>query len=273
MYLEITRRCTLECLHCMRGDRQCMDMDEEIIDNALKDVIHIREFDLGGGEPLLVPQIIDIIINKIKFYNIKVDNISFTTNGTVLTPKVIETIKKLQKIAPLNVRLSHDKFHLFDCNLKKLVEIVNRNEKKLTEILGYNPLDKDFVMDNGSIFQIGRAKNLTQDVLDAFNKWLYPTFYHLSFGRKNTLDVIKMYDWDKDIVQVCGTVVISATGYLAQMDNEYELEDKGPIFGINIKNQSLLKALIQYESEYRSSLGEEEYQDYRDEIDRKFKSN
>lgn len=271
MYLEITRRCTLECAHCMRGNRQNIDMSEEILDNALKDVTHIHELDLGGGEPLLVPQVIESIINKIRTYGIKVDKISFTTNGTVLTPRVVELIRKLQEIAPLNVRLSHDKFHLLELYIKKLTERVDKNNELFTEMLGYNPKDKDFVMDDGIISRIGKAKSLTQEDLDAINKWIKPTYYHLAYGGPNALDVVKMYDWDKDVVQVCGSVVISATGYLTQMDREYELEDKGPIFGLHIKDKSLLDALIQYENEYRSSLGEEEYQDYHEEIDSKFK--
>lgn len=271
MYLELTRRCTLECAHCMRGNRQNIDMSEEILDNALKDVVHIHELDLGGGEPLLVPHVIESIMNRIKTFGIRVDKISFTTNGTVLTPKVIELIKKLQEIAPLNVRLSHDKFHLLELYIKKLTERVDKNNELFTEMLGYNPKDKDFVMDDGNIHRIGKAKSLTQDDVDAINKWIKPTYYHLSLGRPNTLDVVKMYDWEKDVVQVCGSVVISATGYLTQMDREYELEDKGPIFGLHIKDKSLLDALIQYENEYRSSLGEGEYQDYREEIDSKFK--
>lgn len=257
MYLEITRRCTLECAHCMRGNRHNIDMSEEIINNALRDAAHIHELDLGGGEPLIVPQIIESIITKIKTYGIKVDKISFTTNGTILTPRVVDIIKRLQDIATLNVRLSHDKFHLLELYIKGIVEKVNQNNELLTEILGYNPKDKDFVMDDGIISRIGKAKRLTQDDLDAINKWLKPTYYHLSLESPNTRDVVKMYDWEKDVVQVCGSVVISATGYLTQMDKEYEFEDKGPIFGINIKNKSLLDALIQYENKYQNSLGTE----------------
>lgn len=251
MYLEITRRCTLECAHCMRGNRENTDMSYEIIDNCLKDVSHIHELDLGGGEPLLVPQKIDEIINKIKAYNIRVDKISFTTNGTVLTPRVVDVLKRLSEVAPLNVRLSHDKFHILELYLKKLSELVDRNNRDFTELLGYNPKEKDFAMDDGIIQRLGRAKKLTQDEVDAINGWLSPTYYHLTSCGPNNLDVIKMYDWDKDVVQVCGSVVVSATGYLTQMDKEYEHEDEGPIFGINVRDKSLLDAVKQYEEEYK----------------------
>lgn len=271
MYLEITRKCTLECAHCMRGNRQNVDMSDEILDNALKDVTHIQELDLGGGEPLLVPRVIENIINKIRTYDIKVGKISFTTNGTVLTPRIVELIRELQEIAPLNVRLSHDKFHLLELYVKKLTDRVDKNNELFTEMLGYNPKDKDFAMDDGIISRIGKAKSLTQEELDAINKWIKPTYYHLSSESPNTLDVVKMYDWDKDVVQVCGSVVISATGYLTQMDKEYELEDKGPIFGLHIKDKSLLTALIQYEKEYRNSVGKAKYQDYPEEKDSKLK--
>ena len=271
MYLEITRKCTLECAHCMRGNRQNVDMSDEILDNALKDVTHIQELDLGGGEPLLVPRVIENIINKIRTYDIKVRKISFTTNGTVLTPRIIELIRELQEIAPLNVRLSHDKFHLLEHYVKKLTDRVDKNNELFTEMLGYNPKDKDFAMDDGIISRIGKAKLLTQEELDAINKWIKPTYYHLSSESTNTLDVVKMYDWDKDVVQVCGSVVISATGYLTQMDKEYELEDKGPIFGLHIKDKSLLTALIQYEKQCRNSVGKAKYQDYQEENDSKLK--
>lgn len=259
MYLEITRRCTLECIHCMRGNRQNLDMSEEILDNALKDVTHIHELDLGGGEPLLVSQKIESIINKIRTYGIRVDKISFTTNGTVLTPSVVTVIKALREIAPLNVRLSHDKFHLLELYIKKLVDRVDKNNEIFTEMLGYSPKEKYFVLDDGVISRTGRAKALTQADIDAINQWIKPTYYHLSYESPNNLDVVKMYDWDKEVVQVCGSVVISATGYLTQMDREYEMEDKGPIWGINIQDKSLLDALIQYENEYRSFLSKGEY--------------
>ena len=271
MYLEITRKCTLECAHCMRGNRQNIDMSDEILDNALKDVTYIQELDLGGGEPLLAPRVIENIINKIRTYDIKVRKISFTTNGTVLTPRIIELIRELQEIAPLNVRLSHDKFHLLELYVKKLTDRVDKNNELFTEMLGYNPKDKDFAMDDGIISRIGKAKSLTQEELDAINKWIKPTYYHLSSESPNTLDVVKMYDWDKDVVQVCGSVVISATGYLTQMDKEYELEDKGPIFGLHIKDKSLLTALIQYEKQCRNSVGKAKYQDYPEENNSKLK--
>lgn len=54
--------------------------------------------DLGGGEPLLVPNIIEKIIDIITKRGISVDKISFTTNGTVLTVKGIEVIEKLKQI-------------------------------------------------------------------------------------------------------------------------------------------------------------------------------
>lgn len=258
LYLEITRRCTLKCAHCLRGDCQDVDMSEEILDNALKDVTHIHELDLGGGEPLLVPQIIESIIQKIKMYGIKVDKIYFTTNGTVLTLRVMDIIRKLHEIAPLEVRLSHDKFHLLELYRLGLVEKVSDNNKILTEMLGYSPKDKYFATDDGSIYKIGKAKMLKQEDIDAINGWIKPTFYHLVPDKPHRLDEFQMYDWDKEVIEVCGSVVISATGFLAQMDREYETEDKGPIFGINVRDRSLLDALVQYEDEYRRFLDQDE---------------
>ena len=38
LYLEVTRMCTLECEHCLRGDRENKYMSTKTIENILKDV-------------------------------------------------------------------------------------------------------------------------------------------------------------------------------------------------------------------------------------------
>ena len=62
LYLEVTRMCTLECEHCVRGDRENKFMSSETINNALKDVKEIGLLFFEGGEPLLaIDQILETI--------------------------------------------------------------------------------------------------------------------------------------------------------------------------------------------------------------------
>ena len=75
LYLEVTRKCTLKCEHCLKGDQENKDMSFETIENALKDVTEIDQLFFEGGEPLLaIDQILETI-QIIKTKGIKVHNI------------------------------------------------------------------------------------------------------------------------------------------------------------------------------------------------------
>ena len=269
LYLEITRRCNLECAHCLRGKSEFKDISDEILKNIFSDISSIQELVLGGGEPLLVPNIIEKIIKIILEKGIKVGKISFTTNGTVLSEKQIDILQRLKSIAMLDVRLSHDKFHLLEMKRTGLVDKYKSNLLKFKELLGYSPEDKFFHIDNYGIRRIGRAKHLTQEDLDAINQWEYPTDYWLNvLGSSNTMNIVEIIDWDKEEIRVFGDLNISANGDLTHSDREYASEDKGLIFKLNVRNQSLLEVLKQYEFIYKESLGED-YLDYREEIEQK----
>lgn len=267
--LEITRRCNLECAHCLRGNRESKDMSDEVLNNIFLDISSIHELDFGGGEPLLAPNVIEKIVRIIKEKGIRIDIVSFTTNGTVMSKRHIELLRQLKNIADLDVRLSHDKFHLIEIKRKGLFDKYIRNLLIFKILLGYSPEEKSFHIDNDGIRRIGRAKLLTQEYLDAINQWEYPTEYWINpLGSPNTMDVIEILDLEKDEIRVFGNLNFSVDGYLTNSDQEYSFEDLGPIFKLNVKNQSLIGVLKQYESNYKESLGED-YLVYRDMIEKK----
>ena len=269
--LEITRRCNLECAHCLRGNSEFKDMSDEILNNIFSDISSIHVLDLGGGEPLLAPNVIEKIIKIINERKIKIDIVSFTTNGTVLSEKQINLLQQLKNIAVLDVRLSHDKFHLKEIIRKGLLDKFKRNILIFTKILGYSPLEKSFHIDNEGIRRIGRAKLLGQKDLYAINQWGYPTNYWINpLGSPNTMNVIEILDLEEDEIKVFGNLNFSVNGYLTNSDQEYSSEDLGPIFMLNVKDQSLISVLKQYELIYKESLGED-YLVYRDEIEKKHK--
>lgn len=54
--IEVTRRCNMECAHCLRGDAQAVDMTQEIVDrfvDGLEEGMSIGDVTLTGGEPSL----------------------------------------------------------------------------------------------------------------------------------------------------------------------------------------------------------------------------
>ena len=262
MYLELTRRCTLKCLHCLRGECQNLDMSEEIIDNAFKDVSFIQKLTLGGGEPLLVPKVIEIVKNKIEEYGITVMEIDIITNGTVLAEDAIKVISDLQKIAQVNVGVSRDSFHLLAlANNIKLSQRQKNNRLKFIELLGYDPFGRDLFTlaldETEPITRVGRALNLTQADLDRISKQFGK---HIFFDplADTSIPEFKMQTFripgkDRKISIVNSEFVISATGFICPPDQPYEEEDKSP-YGMDIKDKSLLEALEQYQIMRQASL-------------------
>ena len=63
--LEITRKYTLECEHCFRGD---LNISKETLTNLFKNIKKINTLVITGGEPLLIVnelgKTIELIKNK-----------------------------------------------------------------------------------------------------------------------------------------------------------------------------------------------------------------
>ncbi|MDE5888452.1 MAG: hypothetical protein K2H20_00355 [Bacilli bacterium] len=42
--LAITRNCSLYCEHCLRGDKECINMNLDTIENVFKDIKGVYKF-------------------------------------------------------------------------------------------------------------------------------------------------------------------------------------------------------------------------------------
>lgn len=108
--IEVTRRCNLTCRHCVRGEAQNIDISEKVIDEIFKQINDCRIIMLTGGEPLLVPEKIIYIINKIMDEKMHIINFSFITNGTLLNNGTIKVLEALNDLNEYCCQLYHDMF-------------------------------------------------------------------------------------------------------------------------------------------------------------------
>lgn len=92
-WIEITQRCNLYCRHCYEGSSknvEISDMTMQDFETAVKALhsIGIKRIQLVGGEPLVHPQIAEMIkIAKDTF-----DFVEVYTNGTLLTDEMLKLI-------------------------------------------------------------------------------------------------------------------------------------------------------------------------------------
>ena len=90
---DITRRCNLSCIHCYNSGGISTERELEIVPNY-KAIINrvvqarINHIHLLGGEPLLVKGLLDLLY----YASIKDVLISINTNGTLLTPNLVNDL-------------------------------------------------------------------------------------------------------------------------------------------------------------------------------------
>lgn len=99
MMFEITRRCNLCCAHCFRGDPQNVDISEEIIDKALDQISSCLSFDVTGGEPFLVPDKLEYLVDGIIKRKMRFTSFSLVVNGTILDERAQRSVAAINKLA------------------------------------------------------------------------------------------------------------------------------------------------------------------------------
>lgn len=81
--IEMTRRCNMNCRFCGKGQAENLDISKEIIDKTLDEMegVYLESLRISGGEPLLVPNLICYLFEKINEKHIYVNNVCIFTNG------------------------------------------------------------------------------------------------------------------------------------------------------------------------------------------------
>ncbi|MBI5894484.1 MAG: radical SAM protein, partial [Desulfobacterales bacterium] len=92
-WLEITRRCNLNCDYCYQKNLPDSDKNLLHVESDLRTLARLRRADtlfISGGEPLLHPQL-ESIIKMVRPYKLKP---VLVTNGHVLSPEIVRRLKK-----------------------------------------------------------------------------------------------------------------------------------------------------------------------------------
>ena len=96
---EITRRCNLRCAHCFRGDPQNVDISEEIIDKTLDQISSCFGFAITGGEPFLVPDKLEYLVDGIIKRKMRFTSFSLVVNGTILDERAQKSVAAINRLA------------------------------------------------------------------------------------------------------------------------------------------------------------------------------
>lgn len=90
--VEITRWCNMSCAHCLRGDRQLVDISKNTIDNFLERVKEISTITFTGGEPACNVSGMRNFLAACRKRNIPVYGFYLVTNGKVVPDSFLRAV-------------------------------------------------------------------------------------------------------------------------------------------------------------------------------------
>lgn len=213
--IEITGRCNMNCIHCRDKGAANNDMPlwaiRKIIDFAVQNAENnFVEIVLSGGEPLLHPDFEEIL----KYCVQKKVSIEITTNGSMITSRYIEMLKKYS-ITNVSVSLDsaieekHDYIRQYRGAFKKAISAINlmvknginariratiskRNIHELKDLAELAVKLGVHCLAVGPVMPIGNAVNLSDEFFSTKDEMrsFIQAFYELKSEYKNRLDVI-----------------------------------------------------------------------------------
>ena len=142
--IEITRRCNIQCKHCIRGYAQNVDIPLKYIDMILDRTESIGHFCPTGGEPSLNIPAIQYFIDGCIERQITIDKFYISTNGINITQEFIDVCLDLYAISTdkyhCSVQISNDKYHLerrkYDDNLLSCLPFYSKRFREGSDMQG-----------------------------------------------------------------------------------------------------------------------------------------
>jgi len=231
LVLEITRRCNIQCRHCMRGKAQAKSMTFETLRKTLVNVSSIGTITFTGGEPSLNVPFIRYFTEYVRGWRIPVERFYVITNGKMASPALADALIKLSWWCSLpdscSLIMSQDNFH---------------------RELGYNQWPAIELYESLPFFQEGQRKAAI----------LYPLNQGLALEngiglRDERLDpIILTVDEDGSVSQNDGTVYVNVNGdVVPSCDLSYDNQDLEKVGNVYEKPLSeILKQFIHVKPEW-----------------------
>ena len=165
--IELTKRCNLDCAHCLKGESQNVDISKEVIDSVFSQIDFIGRLFITGGEPTLASDALELLIEAIKKYNVTINEWGMDTNGTMYSNRFYKALIELEKICRRSTNsnkihgticISVDDYHkeaIEKAGLFTKLKYYNsiKETKRLPWFIGFKELPNE-------LFDEGRAVNI-----------------------------------------------------------------------------------------------------------------
>lgn len=263
--LELTRKCNLQCGHCMRGSAENKEMSNDTIDRIFEEISTVGLLNFVGGESSLAVDRINQLIETVKKHNTLIHNVLVFTNAVNVTDEYIQALKRLQSIAyedyndsvgylprydkegkyPLKIVVSLDKYHLQSMKEQGISKAkVKSNIERLAQIF---PVEID-KMCNYTIYNEGRGAELKDTYKSQTPMQKYCSVYR---------------EYDKFFL-IGPMVAISYDGRIIEANRSYYFNDKHGIGNINEESIVSMFAKLKKERDIKKCKDIKSFYEYMD---------
>lgn len=138
LIIEITRKCNIQCEHCLRGCMENIDIQSTYINDILKQCEYISNVTFTGGEPSLNANAIEMFLRLCQKRNINIGSFYIATNGIDIKENFILACLKMyiycEEKDICNVQVSNDHYHAeqndYNAELLEGLSFFNRKYQK-----------------------------------------------------------------------------------------------------------------------------------------------
>ncbi len=251
LHLEVTRNCTLECEHCLRGDRERINMSSSVLDEIVKDGLVVDRLLLTGGEPLLAIQILEYLVELLASKRISVKRLVMITNGTIMSPRVLNVLYKLEDYTIMTLKLSTDIFHELQLHEKGLYEkrevnLAQFKNEDFYDFSEYGKEDKKYI--HHMLTNKGRTKTMSDLRMAEIGNMLGITYLRDATETIQNAYIENGRVYGTITVDVYGNVVDKGLSFKEEDDFAYE-------HGLNVMDMPFCDAIVAYLS-YNEKLRE-----------------
>lgn len=242
LVVEITRRCDLECQHCLRGPSENQDMRFKMItrlcERLKEENICLTTLTITGGEPTLNLKGIKQLRRQLHDHGIEIHNLYMAINGQRITDNFIKEIREWDTLCNSTsatlVKISGDSYHPKPCkNYHKVID---------DPTFVYEPIRKDAVV---TIYYEGNARiNFEEDEIEC---WHLPKPWVIS-GEDD-------YTYERVYINVYGDVYSSCN--LSYERQRTDKENRTGYYVGNINEGTLKEMIRRYDRKIMSEQKEE----------------
>jgi len=262
----VTEKCNLNCAHCMRGNKTCISMSDDVINATLDNIYGMGNLAICGGEPTMACDVIEKIFKAIINEKKWVEQVSVVINGSIYSEEFLKLLRYVNKYINkfskkkniIKLMISFDDYHTEEIIRLNMTDLYLENLKKYQESEFFYGLKGI----NGKLFKEGDAKNLSPNITEQLRPM--PIYYTYA-NRKNKFK----YDKENGSLVIGPLITVNPEGIIteanASIENQHIIYNYGNILTESLeeiaKRQGIITKPINWYSDCKKAI--KEYKRYK----------